>query len=62
MLRNWDDLPEFMKTIEVRPYWEILNKKRGQLILKRIFDLIDTSPEIDRILHSRGRYRPPDAS
>ncbi len=40
MLRKWDDLPEFMKTPEVRPYWEILNKKKGQLLLKRIFDLI----------------------
>ena len=40
MLRKWDDLPEFMRIPEVRPYWEILNKKRGQLFLKRIFDLI----------------------
>lgn len=40
MLKKWDDLPEFMRTIEVRPYWEILNKKRGQLVLKRCFDLI----------------------
>ncbi len=40
MLRRWDDLPEFMKTPEVRPYWEILNKKKGQLLLKRIFDFI----------------------
>lgn len=39
-LRKWDDLPEFMKTPEVRPYWEILNKKRGQLVLKRAFDLV----------------------
>ena len=39
MLRRWEDLPEFMKISEVRPYWEILNKKRGQLLLKRIFDL-----------------------
>ena len=39
-LRNWEDLPEFMKTAEVYPYWEILNKKRMQLILKRVFDLI----------------------
>lgn len=39
MLRKWEDLPEFMKTPEVRPYWEILWKKRGQLVLKRIFDL-----------------------
>lgn len=40
MLRKWEDLPEFMKTPEVRPYWEILWKKRGQLVLKRIFDLV----------------------
>lgn len=40
MLRKWEDLPEFMRTPEVRPYWEILWKKRGQLVLKRIFDLV----------------------
>lgn len=40
MLKQWEDLPEFMKTPEVRPYWEILNKKRGQLLMKRIFDLV----------------------
>lgn len=39
MLKRWEDLPEFMRVPEVRPYWEILNKKRGQLILKRTFDL-----------------------
>ena len=39
MLRKWEDLPEFMRIPEVRPYWEILNKKRGQLALKRAFDL-----------------------
>lgn len=38
MLRRWEDLPEFMRTPEVRPYWEALNKKRGQLLLKRVFD------------------------
>lgn len=40
MLKKWDDLPDFMRVDEVRPYWEILNKKRGQLVLKRAFDLI----------------------
>ena len=40
MLRKWDDLPGFMRIPEVRPYWEILNGKRGQLFLKRIFDLV----------------------
>jgi len=39
MLRKWDDLPDFMRVPEVRPYWEILNKKRGQLLLKRLFDI-----------------------
>lgn len=39
MLRKWGNLPEFMRTPEVRLYWEILNRKRGQLILKRVFDL-----------------------
>ena len=28
-----------MRIPEVRPYWEVLNKKHGQLILKRFFDL-----------------------
>ena len=40
MLRRWEELPDFMKTPEVRPYWEILNKRRGQLALKRGFDII----------------------
>ena len=40
MLKKWEDLPEFMKVGEVRPYWEILNKKRGQLVLKRSFDIV----------------------
>lgn len=38
MLKKWDELPDFMKIPEVRPYWEILNKKRMGLIFKRIFD------------------------
>lgn len=40
MLRRWDELPAFMRTPEVRPYWEILDKKRGQLLLKRVFDIV----------------------
>lgn len=39
MLKKWEDLPEFMKTPEVKPYWEELNRKRGQLALKRAFDV-----------------------
>lgn len=40
MLRKWEELPAFMRTPEVRPYWEILNKKRLQLALKRAFDFV----------------------
>ena len=40
MLKRWEDLPAFMRSDEVRPYWEGLWKKRGQLVLKRAFDLI----------------------
>ncbi len=39
ILKKWEDLPEFMRTPEVRPYWESLDKKRGQLALKRAFDV-----------------------
>lgn len=40
VLKKWEELPAFMKTAEVRPYWESLNKKRGQLALKRAFDIV----------------------
>lgn len=39
MWKEWNELPEFMRTPEVRPYWEYLKKKRIQLALKRAFDL-----------------------
>lgn len=39
MLKRWEELPEFMRVPEVRPYYDILHKKRFQLLLKRIFDL-----------------------
>lgn len=40
MLRKWEDLPDFMRVPEVRPYWEVLDRKRGQLFLKRVFDFV----------------------
>ena len=40
MLGTWDELPECMKTGEVRQYYEILDKRRGQLAVKRVFDLV----------------------
>ena len=43
ILRRWEDLPSFMKTEEVRPYWEILWKKRRHLAVKRAFDIFTAS-------------------
>jgi lipopolysaccharide/colanic/teichoic acid biosynthesis glycosyltransferase len=40
MWKKWDDIPEFMRTAEVKPYWDALNKKKGQLLIKRCFDLV----------------------
>lgn len=40
MLREWEDLPVFMKCDEVRVYYDILTKKKIQLKLKRLFDII----------------------
>lgn len=38
MLRDWEKLPAYMRTEAVRPYYEILQKKKQSLRIKRIFD------------------------
>ena len=38
LLKPWNDLPDFMKTEEVRPYYDMLKKHTVSLILKRTFD------------------------
>ncbi|MCR5575456.1 MAG: sugar transferase [Oscillospiraceae bacterium] len=43
MLKRWEELPDFMRCGEVRPYWEALDKKRGQLAVKRVFDVAAAS-------------------
>ena len=40
MLRKFEELPDFMKNNEVEKYYEILNKKKFHLLLKRIFDIV----------------------
>ena len=40
---KWEELPKEMQTEEVRPYWEILNKKKFALICKRVFDFVASS-------------------
>ena len=40
MLKKWDDLPQYMKTEAVRPYYEFLKKKQISLLFKRVFDFV----------------------
>lgn len=40
VLREWEDLPEFMKNERVKEYYDILSQKRVSLVLKRIFDFV----------------------
>lgn len=39
ILKEWDQIPEEMKCDEVYSYYEVLSKKKGSLLLKRIFDI-----------------------
>ena len=39
LLKKWDDLPDYMKNNEDKKYYDILSKKKGQLVLKRLFDI-----------------------
>ena len=39
MLTEWDKLPDQLRTPEVRPYYDVLRKRRVSLFLKRVFDL-----------------------
>lgn len=40
MLKDWDELPDFMRVPEVRPYYDILKRKQFSLLLKRVFDFV----------------------
>ena len=39
ILRKWEDLPAEMQIPEVKEYYDLLSKKKFQLVLKRIFDI-----------------------
>ena len=39
-LCKWEDLPAALQTEAVRPYYEQLNRKRGALAAKRLFDIV----------------------
>ncbi len=40
ILKPWKELPEYLRTEAVRPYYEALAKKRGSLQCKRLFDVV----------------------
>lgn len=40
VLKKWEDLPDFMKIEEVRPYYEVLEKKKLSVFFKRAVDLV----------------------
>ncbi|MGN0453267.1 MAG: sugar transferase [Ruminococcus sp.] len=40
ILKPFEQLPEQFQTPEVKPYYDILKKKQGSLILKRILDIV----------------------
>lgn len=40
MLKNWNELPEYMRTDEVRPYYDLLQRKKLSLFFKRVFDIV----------------------
>lgn len=38
-LKNWESLPDELRTEAVRPYYDALRRKRGALAAKRLFDI-----------------------
>ena len=40
ILRKWNDLPKEMQIPEVKEYYDLLSKKKFQLALKRLFDIV----------------------
>jgi lipopolysaccharide/colanic/teichoic acid biosynthesis glycosyltransferase len=38
-MKRWDELPDWIRQPEVKEYYDILAKKRGSLIIKRVFDI-----------------------
>ena len=40
ILKKWEDLPDQLRTDAVRPYYDVLKKKQGSLVAKRLFDVV----------------------
>ncbi len=39
-LKNWEEIPDFMKNEKVKVYHDILTKRKTSLMLKRVFDIL----------------------
>lgn len=39
-MTSWDKLPDYIKTPEVKPYYDTLKKRRVTLFIKRVFDCV----------------------
>jgi lipopolysaccharide/colanic/teichoic acid biosynthesis glycosyltransferase len=39
ILKEWEDLPEQMRTDAVRPYYDAVRARKGALVVKRAFDI-----------------------
>ena len=40
ILKRWEELPDSMRTDEVRPYYDALKKRKVSLFFKRVFDVV----------------------
>lgn len=40
ILTRWEELPDFMRTEAVRPYYDILARHKCSIVLKRLFDVV----------------------
>jgi len=40
ILKKWDELPENLRTEQVRPYYDALQRKQLSLVCKRVFDIL----------------------
>ena len=40
LLKKWDNIPKFIKNDEVKYYYDILQKRKISLIIKRLFDIL----------------------
>ena len=61
-LRQWNELPDRMRTREVRKYYNIIAQRRGWFRAKRVFDVINTISYSISIANSSGdlNYAFPD--